>query len=240
MNILITGATSPLGSYIAKQLSKRGHTLFLHGRNEGKLEKTRDELGLSQAVLLPCDYLISEEFERFEKSLSRSTNNLDVLINCAFGQLETTIEETSLEDNTSFFNVSLAGTYEMIKRCIPLLRVNETSRIINIVADWGVPMHNVMTGPAIYIAGKYGVHGLGVALQSEIGKYGVRVTSLCPGVIAAEASADMSDEDFSKKYGNEAIHPRDITNCIEFVINQNFSVIKSITLSPTNPDYNGL
>lgn len=110
----------------------------------------------------------------------------------------------------------------------------------NIVADWGTPMHNIMTGPAIYVAGKYGVYGLGAALQVELAGHRIRTTNLCPGIVAADVTAADSYESFAKKYGDKAIHPEALAAAIDFILDQRSAHVRSIVLSPRNPDYNGL
>jgi NAD(P)-dependent dehydrogenase (short-subunit alcohol dehydrogenase family) len=110
--------------------------------------------------------------------------------------------------------VSVAGTAQVIRSVLDLLKKSTAPRIINIVADWGFPMHNIMTGPAPYIAAKYAVHGLGAALQTELGVFGIRTTNLCPGVVAADAGYDMPDEQFRNEHGASAIHPRILVDAV--------------------------
>src|SRR5260370_26050995 len=126
-------------------------------------------------------------------ALAAKTKTIDVLVNNAFGKLEDELVKTDADALVEFFRVSLAGTADVIRQSIPLLTRSKAAHIINIVADWGFPMHNVMTGPSAYISAKYGVHGLGVALQTEITKLGIRTTNLCPGIVAAETEFGTTD-----------------------------------------------
>ena len=238
--ILITGATSGIGSFLSQHYAQKGFKLFLHGRDGKKLGGLARKLDGTEFSLLEADYSRPRDIERMFRQLASQTKKLDVLINNAFGKLEDPISKADPERITEFFRVSLAGTSEVIKGSLPFLKRAKGSHIVNIVADWGFPMHNIMTGPSLYIAAKYGIHGLGVALQTEIAKMGIRVTNLCPGIVAADTEFGATEGNFKKAHGNQAIHPVDLANAIDFVMNQRFSHVRSIILTPNNPEYNGL
>ncbi len=237
---LITGATSGIGSFVSHYFAAKGATLILHGRDQEKLARLQSELDGQGHFLLNADFQDLNSISLMADSLVAFTDHIDVLINNAFGKLEEPLEKTSSSELAEFFQVSVAGTADVIRTCIPLLQQSISPHIVNIVADWGFPMHNIMTGPSAYIAAKYAIHGLGVALQTELSPYGIRTTTLCPGVVAADVKFGTSYEDFLEEFGNEAIHPGDLANSIEFVIKQRSAHVKSIVLSPNNPGYNGL
>ena len=191
-------------------------------------------------TLLHADYGHPKSIEKMFEKLKTRTKNLDILVNNAFGKLEDELVKTDGQSLSEFFQVSVAGTADVIRQCLPLLKQSKTSHVVNIVADWGFPMHNVMTGPSAYISAKYAVHGLGAALQTEIAKFGIMTTNLCPGVMAADTEFGSDPMKFTKAKGKKAIHPMDLANAIEFVIGQRFSHVRSIVLTPPDPKYNGL
>lgn len=236
--MLITGATSGIGSYLAHYFSLQGYELFLHGRNPAKLAQLASSLKNKQVTCIEADLASLDDIEQMFKVIGKKTKSINVLVNNAFGKLESPLIEAKPAELAEFFQVSMVGTSEVIRRSIPLLRKAKQSNIINIVADWGIPMHNIMTGPSAYIAAKYGVHGLGVALQTEIAKFGIRTTNVCPGVMAADTT--FSPHPNLDGHEIESIHPQDLAQAVDFVLAQRTSHIRSIVLSPNNPKYNGL
>lgn len=239
-SIFISGATSGLGKYLAHYFINKGWFIIAHGRSSQKIEELKADLNNNNVRYFVCDMNNENEIVRMFNSISEAQINIDALINCAFGKLEKPIYETTYEESKEFYLTSLVGTVEIIKNALPFLRKSESSNIINIVADWGIPMHNIMTGTSQYISGKYGIHGLGVALQTELAEFGVKTTNIFPGIIASSFKFNSTDKDFEMENGNSAIHPKDIAQAIEFVLNQQFSHIRQITLTPPNPQYNGL
>lgn len=237
-NMLITGATSGIGSYLAHYFAQQGYYLFLHGRNSSKLSKLASALKSDATTYVEADMASIDDIERMFKEITNKTASLNVLVNNAFGKLESPLTKATASELAQFFQISMFGTAEIIRKSVPLLRKGKPAHIINIVADWGFPMHNIMTGPSAYIAGKYGVHGLGAALQTEIAGFGIRTTNICPGVMAADTA--FSPDQASDRYDMESIHPRDLAKTIDFVIAQQSSNVRSVVLSPTNPKYNGL
>lgn len=242
MQIFITGATSGIGQAIASGLAADGHCMHLHARDSQRLNDFAGTI-TEQGGAVHCytaDLAVSADIERMVNKLSMNTSHLDVLINNAFGKLEAPLNEATPSDIAHFFHVSVAGTAIVVQASIPFLSRSRRSHVINIVADWGFPMHNIMTGPSLYISGKYAVHGLGAAWQTELAQFGIRTTNLCPGVVAADTPYNTSDEEFLSKHSDKAIHPRTLVDAIRFVINSPHAHVRSIVLSPGSPDYNGL
>lgn len=238
--ILISGATSGIGRFLAAHFANQGHTVFMHGRDKAKLDNLRRELKHDRVYSLDAELDSAQDIDRMFTLLGRETTVLDAVINNAFGKLEDRLVDADPNAIQAFFQVSLAGTALIIKNSVPFLRASSSGRVINIVADWGFPMHNIMTGPSLYVAGKYGLHGLGAALQTELGGEGIRITNICPGIVAADVGFGDPYDNFETNHGDKAIHPEAIAASIDFVLSQRSAHIRSIVLSPRNPEYNGL
>ena len=238
--VMITGATSGIGQYLARFNASLGRTVILHGRSEERLRRVAETCNSPNVHAIAADLGAPGEIRDMFESIRGLVNSVDLLVNNAFGKLESSLADSDDSDIEEFYRVALSGTALVTKHALPLLRQAEVSRVINIVADWGFPMHNIMTGPAIYVSGKYGVHGLGAALQMELGEYGIRTTNLCPGIVAADFEFGGSDADFASRYGREAMHPQSIADAIEFVVAQRHCHVRSLVLSPTKGDYDGL
>lgn len=236
--MLITGATSGLGTYLSHYFAAQGFELFLHGRDPEKLSALAASLNGVEAHCFQADLASVSAIQDMFSAIEEKTDSLNVLVNNAFGKLEDTLMDADPTAIPAFFQICLAGTAEVIQKSVPFLTKSQPSHIINIAADWGFPMHNIMTGPSLYIAAKYGIHGLGAALQTELAPFGIRTTNVCPGVIAADEPFQSNHVVMHEDAGS--IHPDEIARTIAFIIGQRSAHVRSIVLSPTDPNYNGL
>lgn len=236
--MLITGATSGLGSYLAHYFAAQGFELFLHGRDPEKMSALATSLDGVEAHYFEADLTSASAIQHMFSKIEQKTDSLNILVNNAFGKLEDPLVDADPTAIYDFFQTCLAGTAEVIRNSVPLLKKCQPSHVINIAADWGFPMHNIMTGPSLYIAAKYGIHGLGAALQTELAPFGIRTTNVCPGVIAAGESFQPNSVVNHNDVGS--IHPDEIARTIAFVFSQRSAHVRSIVLSPTDPNYNGL
>lgn len=243
MEILITGATSGIGRALASGLASDGHTLHLHGRDPERLSnhlKTLSSNGCGHTMHV-ADLAQSAAIRKMCVAVDQACPaGLDLIINNAFGKLEKPLPDLDPSEIGPFLQASVAAPAQIVHFCLPALHRAQAPRIVNIVADWGFPMHNIMTGPSMYVAAKYGVHGLGAALQRELAPLGIRTTNICPGVVAAEADYNLSAMDFDTKYGVTAIHPRTLVDAVRFITSAAHAHVRSIVLSPNNSEYNGL
>lgn len=105
---------------------------------------------------------------------------LDVLVNAAGIEIESTIEETSLADWNRIFAVNVTGTFLTSKHALPLLRKSNAGAIINFGSYDGF-----IADPALaaYCATKGAVHALTRAMACDHGPEGIRVNAVCPGYI---------------------------------------------------------
>ena len=101
---------------------------------------------------------------------------------------------------------------------------------------------NVSPFSGVYGASKFAVEAAAEALRREVGKSGVRVTTVKPGVVASEFQevAGYDEDNFGKmvaKFG-PMLEPDDVARAIRFAVEQPPNVhVNQITLRPVGQDY---
>ena len=246
-NAVITGASKGIGRALAIALSRAGWRVALLARNEEGLTETEGRL-LKQSkehLIIPCDISMWNECQRAHEHIAEEFGNLHVLINNAFGYGESPLFEMDPGQIHDFFATAASGTALITKALLPLLEggyktSQRKSQIVNVVADWGFPMHNVMSGPSVYVSGKYAIHGFGVALHRETAPRGINVSNLYPGIVASDLDIDVPLEVVRQQKGVSAIPVIDIARLVIGMLNLESSVVRHLVVSPDNPDYNGL
>jgi NAD(P)-dependent dehydrogenase (short-subunit alcohol dehydrogenase family) len=246
-SIVITGASKGVGRALAIGFSRRDWRIALLARNEEGLFETYKQLKPhpKEHMVQPCDISVWTDCQKAVDRVKDQFGYVNAMINNAFGYGEKPLEEMDPGDIHDFFETSATGNALITKSFLQLLeegfRATSTkSHIINIVADWGFPMHNIFTGTSIYVAGKYALHGFGVALHRETAPKGINVTNIYPGIIGSSLDLDDTIDRHREEFGNTAIPLKDLVDLILFTTELSSSVIRHVVLSPDNPSYDGL
>jgi 3-oxoacyl-[acyl-carrier protein] reductase len=98
-------------------------------------------------------------------------------------------DDLTLDDWHAVVDTNLTGTFLVIQKALPLM--GPGASVVNIgsrVAKVGIPMR------AHYTAAKAGLVGLTRSLCKELGRQGIRVNLVEPGVIATEEMARLTPE----------------------------------------------
>jgi NAD(P)-dependent dehydrogenase (short-subunit alcohol dehydrogenase family) len=245
--VVVTGASKGIGRALSIAFSRRGWRVALLARNEDALYKTLDKLADNAVghLVQPCDISIWTDCQQAKERIIEEFGYLNCLVNNAFGYGEAPLDEMDPGDIHDCFETGITGNVFITKALLDPLavaysQIGRKSNIINIVADWGFPMHNIFTGPSVYSAAKYALHGFGVALHREIAPKGINVTNVYPGIVASSFDLDDDLQLIQKEMGNTAIPLVDVVNTVLSIPNQTSSTVRHIVLSPDNPTYDGL
>jgi NAD(P)-dependent dehydrogenase (short-subunit alcohol dehydrogenase family) len=245
--VVVSGASKGIGRALAIGFSRKDWRVVLIARGEEGLYETLKRLdqNVDGHLIQPCDISIWTDCQNAADRVSQQCGYINLLVNNAFGVGEKSLGEMDPGDIHDFFETSVTGTVLLTKAMLPLLAdgnraTASKSQIINIVADWGFPMHNVMTGTPTYVSGKYAVHGFGVALHKETAPLGINVTNIYPGIVASSLDIDDSLEQLRINFGETAIPLQDLVTSVLATTELKSSVVRHLVLSPDNPTYNGL
>lgn len=127
--IVMTGATSGLGSAAAKKFVEEGATLIVFYRNKEKLIALKEELGENGELIgLLCDLSSSASLKKSCDEVKNRYNNIDIIINNAgvwsfdFKESEDGIEKT--------FQINVLSPYIIIHELKDLLLKSDSPKVI--------------------------------------------------------------------------------------------------------------
>ena len=179
--IFVTGAGSGIGRATAKLFADRGYFVGLFDVNPTGLEETAAMLPEGQRISMTFDVRDRAGWKRAVETFGQATNRrMHVLFNNAGVGKGGFIDEMSDDDIDLVLDVNLKGVINGVNAALPLLRETPGARIVNTASVAGIFGAPRMS---IYCATKFGVRGLTDALDVELGRYGIRVTSLMPWFI---------------------------------------------------------
>lgn len=179
MQALITGATSGIGMAIAKELSKRGWSLILTGRNQEKLLELKETLPVSVEIF-PLD--LSKENAPFQLYDFCKGKRVDLLVNNAGFGVFGKFTETDLQEELELLSLNVRALHILTKLFLRDFKKRNSGRILNVASSAGF-----LTGPLLssYYASKNYVVRLTLAIAEELrhDKSRVIVSLLCPGPV---------------------------------------------------------
>jgi NAD(P)-dependent dehydrogenase (short-subunit alcohol dehydrogenase family) len=179
--VLVTGGSRGLGLLLARHFLRRGARVAICARDERELQRASDELSREGEVLaVPCDLRIASAAERLVELVVAHYGRLDVLVNNA-GIIEVGPESTmTLADYHTVMDVNFWGAVHATLAALPHLRRSSSARIVNITSIGAlVPIPHLLP----YTCAKYAMAGFSEGLGTEVGRDGVRVTTVVPGLM---------------------------------------------------------
>jgi NADP-dependent 3-hydroxy acid dehydrogenase YdfG len=236
-NVLITGATSGIGEATARLLSKKNFNLILCGRRQERLQTLQQDLSANTDVaILSFDVREKSEVKKALDSLSGNWKSIDILINNA-GNAHglDPIQTGSLEDWDAMMDINVKGLLYVSREVIPGMIERKTGHIINLGSIAG---KEVYPNGNVYCASKFAVDALTQGMRLDLNPFGVKVTSINPGLVDTEFSTVRFKGDQSKAEGvYRGIKPlkgEDIADIILYVLSAPpHVVLADITVFPT-------
>jgi len=192
--VLVTGAAGGIGRAIAKKFAKDKAKLALNDipQAESELKKIVEELKKEgiQAKYFLADISKYEEVEKMMGQIQKEFGRLDVLVNNAGNIADRTLAKMTKEEWQKVIDVNLTGVFNCSKLALPLLIPNQ-GKIISISSIVG---ERGNFGQTNYAASKAGIIGFTKSLSKELGRFGVRVNAVCPGLIETRMMEGMSEQ----------------------------------------------
>lgn len=221
--VLITGATSGIGKATAELLAATGHRLILTGRRSERLAVLKEELShLSPIHTLEFDVRERGKIPQLIKSLPEDFAAIDVLINNAGNAYGLgAIHEGELDDWDNMMDINVKGLLYMTRAISPQMVERKSGHIINIASLAG---RETYPGGAVYCASKHAVVAATEAMRKDLNPYGIKVTTINPGLVETEFSEVRfhGDKERAKKVyqGYTPLTAFDIAETIEFVLSR--------------------
>ena len=180
MNILITGCSTGIGYYCAKELIKNGFNVYATCRYEKDVKRLQDE-GLEAFKL---DLRSSKSIQDAVSWVSEKTDGkINVLFNNgAYGQ-PGAVEDLTREVLKEQFETNVFGTQELTNLIIPLMRKNGFGRVIYNSSVLGFAAFAYL---GAYNASKFAIEGLCDTLRLEMKGSGIDIVLIEPGPIRSD------------------------------------------------------
>ena len=215
---IITGGGTGIGRGVALMLSAQGCKVVLCGRRKTPLENTLEviqEQG-GQAVTLTADVSNESDVKRLVNKARDDYGRIDILVNNAGIGGGDQIHAHDIHTWDQVMAVNLRGPFLTARAVLPLMRAQKQGHIINISSESGLEYYE---GNGAYGVAKHGLNALGEFIQRENQGFGIRVDTICPGMVITEMTQNSTGLDHSK-----CLYPDDIADLVQWLLTRRANI----------------
>lgn len=190
---IVTGSSRGIGAAIAKAFAKAGAVVVVTSRDQDAcnlvVKEIQNEGG--SAMCLSCDVSDEKEVKTLIDTVVKKYGWLDIMVNNAGVFMQKPVDEMPTTVWKKIQSIDLDGVFFGTKYAAQKMREKKCGRIINISSIAGL---NGFGGSSAYCAAKFGVIGFTKATAIDLGKYGITVNALCPGLIDTKMTESFTKD----------------------------------------------
>ncbi|XXF79458.1 SDR family oxidoreductase [Myxococcaceae bacterium GXIMD 01537] len=180
--VLVTGGSRGLGFLLARRFLREGARVAISAREHETLERARAELSHEggEVLALPCDVRDQVQVDALVGEVQARLGAVDVLVNNAGILQAGPVEAMTLEDFREAMDTHFWGPLFTTLAVLPQMKQRGAGRIVNIASIGGrVAAPHLLP----HDASKFALVGLSDGLRAELAQDGIRVTTVCPGLM---------------------------------------------------------
>lgn len=193
--VVITGASSGIGTELARGLARRGFPLLLVARRRERLDELADEFGKEYSVgveVMPLD--LSDAGSRAQLADRLRSEPIAGLCNSAGFGTSGRFYDLPFERESEEVTLNALALMELTHAVVGGMVERGAGAVLNIAS---IAAFQPIPFMAVYSASKAFVLTFSEALQEELHGTGVSVTALCPGPVPTEWAEIASANRFS-------------------------------------------
>src|SRR6266536_4328135 len=203
--VVVTGAWRGLGRAAAERFHERGASVAVNVRDRERAEQVAASIG-ERALAVPGDLAAPGVAEELVRRTLERFGRVDVVVNNAALALSTRFPDLTPEEWRAALEVNLTAPFLLTKAALPAMQAQHYGRIINISSSAGRTVSTL--GGAHYTASKAGLLGLTRAAAKELGKFGITVNAICPGMIDTELTREHASDELLERLAASYPVPR--------------------------------
>ncbi|MGF6848890.1 3-oxoacyl-[acyl-carrier protein] reductase [Chitinophaga sp. W3I9] len=217
---VVTGASQGIGRAIAKELAIEGVKVLAVGRNEALLDSFKAEVagaGGMEPVIFSQDLVAPDGPQKIAAAALSILGHVDILINNAGRSRPVDVvgpEEPWVESMTLDFD----RQRQLTQQLLPHFIARKQGAILNLISTYELRTINVSA------IAKAAVVAWSKQLSGQLGKYGIRVNCLQPGLIDTENIRPYFPGEERRKFAEREIPlgdfgtPQDMANMAVFLV----------------------
>ncbi len=204
--VVVTGASSGIGTEMSRGLARRGYPLLLVARRRERLDELAAELSKEYSVgvdVMPLD--LGDAAARGKLSKRLGSEPIAGLCNSAGFGTSGAFQTLPIERESEQVTINVLALMELTHAALPGMIERGAGAVLNIAS---IAAFQPLPGMAVYSASKAFVQTFSEAVHEGLHGTGVSCTVLCPGPVPTEW-AEIADAEHVN-IGIAQVSPQDV------------------------------
>ena len=218
---LVTGGAGGIGRAIALTLASRGAAVgisYLTSTTSAKKVLAGIRASGTEGSAIRADVTREADVRRLVAGTSKALGGLDILVNNVGNFLVKDVEHLTYLEWRDLLDSNVTAAFLCSKYAIPHMRKAGWGRIVSLGAAGAYRAHG-SKGMSGFYAGKAGIVALTKALAREVGRLGITVNVVSPGIVQ---DYEMSPKEAKRRVDKETAVGRpgtakDLANAVAFL-----------------------
>jgi 3-oxoacyl-[acyl-carrier protein] reductase len=217
---IVTGGGSGIGQAYVSALAHAGAKVVIADIVENNATTVARELSQAgcDVTAIKTDVTSEEDTQRMADETKARYGTVNILVNNAGIFPQCDFLDLTYAHWRKVMAVNLDGPFLCCKAVVPEMVKNKSGKIINISTECFFMGFETLVD---YTAAKAGVVGLTRALARSLGKYGINVNTITPGLTASDALLRDQPENFDSHVARQCLkrvqRPYDLVGALMFL-----------------------
>lgn len=222
--IVVTGASSGLGAHAVRHLAGLGANVLAVARRADRLERLARELAGAPGHVVPfrADVSLDAGARAMVAAAVEAFGGIDVLVNNAGSEVQAPIDTLADADFEGMLRANVVSVFVCTRAALAELRKSRGA-VINLGST---VVARPPRGRFGYVASKGAVEAMSRALALDLGRDGIRVNVIRPGIIPSELRGLTEEAErarfatgiaFGKQALSEVGDPRDVAEAVAWL-----------------------
>lgn len=221
---LISGANRGIGLAVAMKLAESGWSLSLGVRDPAKLTQVP---GGADTLVHRFDATDPASEKAWAEATTERFGRIDAVIANAGIMIPKTVIEADDSDIDALMQVNVKSPMRLVQAAWPWLTASGKGRVITIASLSGKRVKSAKSGT--YAISKFAAMALTHSIRQAGWDQGIRATAICPGYVATDMSAPLTN-----RPPQDITQPEDIARIVAFVLDlPNTSSITEVPINST-------
>lgn len=192
---IVTGASRGIGKALASVAASLGINVTIAARKEQPLKEAASELSAKfnvQVLPVACDVTKLADLENLVRKHKEKFTRVDILINNAGVSSQSPFHEQAIEEFEKLAHTNYLGYVRLIRLVINDMIESKSGAVINMVSG-STLCDPIPRNFLVYSSLKVGLRAFSKGLFWELRDYGIKVTSILPGVTDTDLTGKLKE-----------------------------------------------